>query len=115
MPHLTTDDGVRLYYEETGTGTPLLRAALSLHRLQRSWLPAFRGAGGPLPLFAGPGARRHSRRARRARDREGPYRRDFDGRLCDVAFRARLSRARIVAGRRRLRLWRRTGERSAIP
>jgi pimeloyl-ACP methyl ester carboxylesterase len=24
MPHLTTDDGVRLYYEETGTGTPLV-------------------------------------------------------------------------------------------
>ena len=24
MPHVTTDDGVRLYYEETGTGTPLV-------------------------------------------------------------------------------------------
>jgi pimeloyl-ACP methyl ester carboxylesterase len=24
MPHLTTDDGVRLYYEETGTGTPIV-------------------------------------------------------------------------------------------
>src|SRR6201984_3515744 len=24
MPHLTTDDGVRLYYEETGDGTPIV-------------------------------------------------------------------------------------------
>jgi pimeloyl-ACP methyl ester carboxylesterase len=24
MPHATTDDGVRLYYEETGSGTPLI-------------------------------------------------------------------------------------------
>jgi pimeloyl-ACP methyl ester carboxylesterase len=24
MPHLTTDDGVRLYYEETGTGAPIV-------------------------------------------------------------------------------------------
>jgi pimeloyl-ACP methyl ester carboxylesterase len=24
MPHLTADDGVRLYYEETGTGTPIV-------------------------------------------------------------------------------------------
>jgi pimeloyl-ACP methyl ester carboxylesterase len=24
MPHLTTDDGVRLYYEETGSGTPVV-------------------------------------------------------------------------------------------
>jgi pimeloyl-ACP methyl ester carboxylesterase len=24
MAHLTTDDGVRLYYEETGSGTPVV-------------------------------------------------------------------------------------------
>jgi pimeloyl-ACP methyl ester carboxylesterase len=24
MPQLTTDDGVRLYYEETGSGTPVV-------------------------------------------------------------------------------------------
>jgi pimeloyl-ACP methyl ester carboxylesterase len=24
MPHLTTDDGVKLYYEDTGTGTPIV-------------------------------------------------------------------------------------------
>ena len=39
-----------------------------------------------------------------ARDREGPYRRHLDGRLCDLAFRLRLSRTRPLARRRRLRL-----------
>ena len=24
MPHLTTDDGVKLYYEEAGRGTPII-------------------------------------------------------------------------------------------
>jgi len=24
MPHLTTDDGVKLYYEETGSGIPIV-------------------------------------------------------------------------------------------
>ena len=24
MPHLTTDDGVKLYYEEVGTGAPIV-------------------------------------------------------------------------------------------
>src|SRR5262245_23754050 len=24
MPHLTTDDGIRLYFEETGAGTPIV-------------------------------------------------------------------------------------------
>src|SRR5258705_13567069 len=24
MPHLTTDDGIKLYYEETGTGIPVV-------------------------------------------------------------------------------------------
>jgi hypothetical protein len=24
MPHLTADDGIRLYYEETGSGTPVV-------------------------------------------------------------------------------------------
>ena len=26
MPHLTTDDGIRLYYEEAGSGAPLVFA-----------------------------------------------------------------------------------------
>ena len=63
MPHLTTDDGVKLYYEETGSGTPIVFvhefagdyrswepqvrhfvAALPLHRLQRARLSALRRA-----------------------------------------------------------------------
>ena len=24
MPHLTTDDGIKLYYEETGKGIPIV-------------------------------------------------------------------------------------------
>lgn len=24
MPHLTTDDGIKLYYEETGSGIPIV-------------------------------------------------------------------------------------------
>ena len=63
MPHLTTDDGVKLYYEEVGSGIPivfvhefagdvrsyetadaLFRPALSLHRVQRARLSAVRRA-----------------------------------------------------------------------
>ena len=41
MPHLTTDDGVKLYYEETGTGTPVV----FVHEFAgdvRSWEPQVR-------------------------------------------------------------------------
>jgi pimeloyl-ACP methyl ester carboxylesterase len=41
MPHLTTDDGVRLYYEETGSGTPVVL----VHEFAgdcRSWEPQVR-------------------------------------------------------------------------
>ena len=41
MPHLTTDDGVRLHYEEVGSGTPIL----FLHEFAgdlRSWEPQVR-------------------------------------------------------------------------
>ena len=41
MPHLTTDDGVKLYYEETGVGTPIL----FVHEFagdHRSWEPQVR-------------------------------------------------------------------------
>ena len=86
MPHLTTDDGVKLYYEETGTGTPIV----FVHEFAgdyRSWEQqvrhfgrryrciAFNARGYPpsdVPddrreIFAGARARRHPRRARRAR------------------------------------------------
>ena len=41
MPHLTTDDGVKLYYEEAGTGTPIV----FVHEFAgdyRSWEPQMR-------------------------------------------------------------------------
>src|SRR5918911_3811011 len=41
MPHLTTDDGIKLYYEEAGTGTPVI----FVHEFAgdvRSWEPQVR-------------------------------------------------------------------------
>ena len=41
MPHLTTDDGVKLYYEETGKGIPIV----FIHEFAgdyRSWEPQVR-------------------------------------------------------------------------
>jgi pimeloyl-ACP methyl ester carboxylesterase len=41
MPHIRTDDGVQLYYEETGRGDPIL----FLHEFgghYRSWEPQIR-------------------------------------------------------------------------
>ena len=41
MPHITTDDGVKLYYEETGSGTPVV----FVHEFggdSRSWEPQVR-------------------------------------------------------------------------
>ena len=41
MPHLRTDDGIRLYYEQTGTGTPIV----FVHEFAgdcRSWEPQVR-------------------------------------------------------------------------
>ncbi len=70
MPYLTTDDGVRLYYEECGQGDPILfvhefgghhlswepqvrHFALSLHHLCRARLAALGRAGLGRCLFAG--------------------------------------------------------------
>ena len=44
MPHATTDDGVRLYYEETGAGRPVI----FVHEYAgdyRSWEPQMRHFG----------------------------------------------------------------------
>ena len=44
MPHLTTDDGVKLYYHEVGTGTPVV----FVHEFAgdvRSWEPQLRHLG----------------------------------------------------------------------
>ena len=76
MPYAQAQDGVRLYYEETGSGTPILfvhefagdhlswepqlryfRARFTRRfNLRRPWLPAVRRARGGLELQ--PGARR---------------------------------------------------------
>ena len=85
MPHLTTDDGVKLYYEEVGAGMPIV----FVHEFAgdiRSWEPQMRYFGrryrciaynargyppsdvprGRREIFAGARARRHPRGARRA-------------------------------------------------
>ncbi len=68
MPYASSD-GVKLYFEETGSGTPIIfvhefaadwrsweaqvrhfRTSLSLHRLQRARLYRFRCADRPEPL-----------------------------------------------------------------
>src|SRR5262245_43398161 len=41
MPHILTDDGVRLYYEETGSGTPIVFVHAFVGD-QRSWEPQVR-------------------------------------------------------------------------
>ncbi|MBV8456096.1 MAG: alpha/beta fold hydrolase, partial [Acetobacteraceae bacterium] len=44
MPHATTNDGVRLYYEETGSGTPVIFVHEYAGDL-RSWEPQLRHFG----------------------------------------------------------------------
>src|SRR5579884_2199968 len=44
MPHATTDDGVRLYFEETGRGTPVVFVHEYAGDL-RSWEPQLRHFG----------------------------------------------------------------------
>ena len=49
MPHATTPDGVKLYYEEAGSGTPIL----FVHEYSgdwRSWEPQMRFFCAPPPL-----------------------------------------------------------------
>ena len=120
MPHLTTDDGVKLFYQETGAGIPIV----FVHEFagdHRCWEPQVRYFGrryrcitynargyppsdvpaGRRALFAGPRARRHPRRARRAQDRQGAHRRPVDGRVRHAALRLHLpdrARSLVVAG-----------------
>jgi pimeloyl-ACP methyl ester carboxylesterase len=44
MPHATADDGVRLYYEETGAGAPVVFVHEFAGDL-RSWEPQLRRFG----------------------------------------------------------------------
>ena len=133
MPHLSADDGVRLYYEETGSGTPIVfvhefaddyRGYEGQMRYfgRRYRCVAYNARGYPPSDVPEDPARYSQDRARddiRAvldalEDREGACRRHLDGRVCDIAFRLCLSRPRAVAGRRRLRLWRRARQASAV-
>ena len=125
MPHLATDDGVKLYYEETGSGTPVV----FVHEFAgdyRSWEPqvryfsrryrciAFNARGWPPSEVPQDVARYSQARAcddiravlDAPEDRQGAHRRAVDGRLCDAAFRPHLSRPRALAagGGGRLRL-----------
>ena len=125
MPHLSTDDGVRLYYEEAGSGTPIV----FVHEFagdHRSWEPqvryfsrryrciAFNARGWPPsevprergPLFAGARLRRHPLSARWPEDRQGAHRRPVDGRARHPPFRPHLPLPRTLAAgcRGRLRL-----------
>jgi pimeloyl-ACP methyl ester carboxylesterase len=110
---LTTDDGVRLHYEETGSGTPII----FVHEFAgdaRSWEPqlrhfsrryrcvAYNARGYPpsdVPdshraLFAGARRATISARARCPEDRGRPTSRPVDGRARHAALRAHLSAAR---------------------
>ena len=128
MPQAKTDDGVRLHYEETGAGTPVV----FVHEFAgdcRSWEPqlrhfgqryrciAFNARGYPpsdVPetpdrLFASARRRRYRVGARSSAHRSGACRRSVHGRLRHAAFRPASRRARPLAHRRRLRLRRRAG------
>jgi pimeloyl-ACP methyl ester carboxylesterase len=105
MPHLTTDDGVKLHYEEVGSGVPLIfvhefagdcRSWESQMRyfgrryrasLQRAWVHAVRRTGRRREILAGTRARRHQGRAGRLEDRQSAHRRSLHGWICDPAFR----------------------------
>ena len=134
MPHATADDGVRLYYEETGSGIPVIfvheyagdhrsweaadaafRPALSGDHLCRARLSAVRRAGGRGEVFADPRGRRHRRGARPSADRQGACGRAVDGRLRDAAFRVSPCGAGAVAGGGGVRLWRRAGPARPVP
>src|SRR5580765_2340033 len=97
MPKLTADDGVQLYYEETGAGVPVV----FVHEFggdHRSWEPQVRhfsrryrcvayNARGYPPSDVPEDFERYSRSARCAQDRQGARRRPVDGRVRHAAFR----------------------------
>ena len=126
MPHITTDDGVKLYYEEAGAGLPIVfvhefagdaRSYESQLRYfsRRYRCIAFNARGYP-PSDVPEDPEKYSQA--RARDDiravvtalgldPAARRGHLDGRLCDAALRPRLSIGGAIAGRRRMRLRRR--------
>ena len=128
MPYATTDDGVKLYYEETGAGAPVV----FVHEFaadHRSWEMQMRHFGQRYRCitFSARGyppsdvpEKPASYSQNRATDdilavmdhlkiAQGPCRRPVDGRLRHPAFRLPPSHARAVAGRGRRRLRRGEG------
>ena len=120
MPYATADDGVKLYYEETGAGSPIV----FVHEFaadHRSWEPQMRHFGqryrcitysarGYPPSDVPEKAASYSqdratddiaRGDGPPQDRQGAHRRPVDGRLRHPAFRLPPCRARAVAGRGR--------------
>src|SRR5256714_6382757 len=96
---------VRRRPSQLGGAAALLLAPLSLHRLQRARLPAFRSARGVRALFAGARARRHPLRARCPGPAACAHRGPFDGGVRHAALRheLRIPRAFAHRGGRRLR------------
>ena len=133
MPHLTTDDGVKLYYEETGKGIPIV----FIHEFAgdyRSWEQQVRyfaryyrcitvNARGYPPSDVPKDGEKYSQE--RARD---DIRAVLDalkidkahivglsmGGFATLAFRLHLSGSRALAGDRGLRLRRRAGQARAV-
>jgi len=105
MPHLTTDDGIKLYYEEVGSGIPIVfvhefAGDVRSYELQlryfgqryrciafnaRGYPPSDVPAGGG-GILAGTRARRYPRGARRSAHRKGAHHRAVDGRLRRLAL-----------------------------
>ena len=125
MPYAVTSDNVRLYFEEAGSGTPII----FLHEFAAdytNWEPQMRyfsrghrciaySARGYTPSDVPPSAadlhlqaflHRRARGARSPQDRQGASRRAVDGLLFVAADRPQRAGARAVddAGRRRLGL-----------
>ncbi len=128
MAFATTDDGVKLHYEETGSGAPII----FVHEFagdHRSWEQQLQHFGRryraiayaargypPSDVPENPSSYSQNRaaddilsRARSSQDRQGACLRPLDGRFRDAAFRLPPSVARVVIVRGRLRLWLRTG------
>ena len=128
MAFATAKDGIRLYYEEAGRGTPII----FVHEFggnYRSWELQIRffsrrhrcitfAARGYPPSDVPDDLEAYSQQNAASDilavldaldDREGACRRALDGRFCHAAFRPELSGPRIVADRCRRRLRRREG------
>ena len=125
MPRASTRDGIQLYYEEAGSGPPVvfvheyagrpsylgaadaaLRTLPPLRHLQPARLSALRHPERPGQISSRtPLSRRRRRGDGCAEDRQGPYRRPFDGRCDRAPRRHSLSRALHLGRGRRLWLW----------